>query len=464
MFAEGRRIMKNTKRNEIDMLNGPMAGRIVLMALPLAAISILQQLFNAADVAVVGRFASDTALAAVGANTPVINMFISLFTGIATGGNVAISTLIGEGRHDKIKNAVQTVFTISLIGGIAIVIIGQIIAKQLLELINVPDNVIGQSLTYLRIYLFAMMFAVIYNFASAILRSKGDTRRPLYCLIASGVINVILNLIFVIGFSLDVVGVATATLIANFVCALATVIILIKEESYLKLDIRDLRLDAFPLRFTLKIGVPAGLQGMMFSISNIIIQSGINSFGADCIAGNTAALNYEFITFYVISAFAQTATTYTSQNYGAGKADRCRKVIRYSMLLGIGICFAMCLAIVAVPYFWLSFFTVDAAVLSYAMIRMHYVVLLEWLTGLNEIPAATIRGMGVSVPPTLISITGSCVLRIIWMLTAFRWFNSNTTLMIVYPVSWLFLAACMIPLYLFVSKRRLRAIQSSAEL
>ena len=447
--------MKKRKRNEIDMLNGPMAGRIVLMALPLAAISILQQLFNAADVAVVGRFASDTALAAVGANTPVINMFLTLLTGIATGGNVAISTLIGEGRSNKIKDAVHTVFTISLIGGVSIVVIGQIIAKPLLELINVPDDVIGQSLTYLRIYLFAMMFAVIYNFASAILRSKGDTRRPLYCLIASGIINVILNLVFVIGFSLDVVGVATATLIANFVCALATVIILIKEDSYLKLDLRDLRLDAVPLKFTLRIGIPAGLQGMMFSVSNIIIQSGINSFGADCIAGNTAALNYEFVTFFIISAFAQTATTYTSQNYGAGNSERCRKVMRYSMLLGIGMCFALCMIIVAAPYFWLSFFTVDAAVLTYAMVRMHYVVCLEWLTGLNEIPAASIRGMSVSLPPTLISITGSCILRIIWMLTAFRWFHSNTTLMIVYPVSWLFLAACMIPLYMYVSRKKL---------
>ena len=361
--------MKKRKRNEIDMLNGPMAGRIVLMALPLAAISILQQLFNAADVAVVGRFASDTALAAVGANTPVINMFLTLLTGIATGGNVAISTLIGEGRSNKIKDAVHTVFTISLIGGVSIVVIGQIIAKPLLELINVPDDVIGQSLTYLRIYLFAMMFAVIYNFASAILRSKGDTRRPLYCLIASGIINVILNLVFVIGFSLDVVGVATATLIANFVCALATVIILIKEDSYLKLDLRDLRLDAVPLKFTLRIGIPAGLQGMMFSVSNIIIQSGINSFGADCIAGNTAALNYEFVTFFIISAFAQTATTYTSQNYGAGNSERCRKVMRYSMLLGIGMCFALCMIIVAAPYFWayrcrLHSYLVQAAVYS----------------------------------------------------------------------------------------------------
>ncbi len=452
--------MERRKKNEIDMLNGPMAGRIVLMALPLAAISILQQLFNAADVAVVGRFASDTALAAVGANTPVINTFLTLMTGIATGGNVAISTLIGEGRQEKIKDAVHTVFTLSLIGGAAIVVIGQLLARPLLELINVPDNVIDQSLIYLRIYLFAMMFAVIYNFASAILRSKGDTRRPLYALIASGIINVILNLVFVIGFSLDVVGVAVATLIANIFCALSTVVFLVKEEGELKLDLKSLHLHSTPLKFTLRIGVPAGLQGMTFSVSNIIIQSGINSFGADCIAGNTAALNYEFIAYFIISAFAQTATTYMSQNYGAGKTDRCKKVTVYCMLLGIGICMAVCAVLAVAPAFWLKIFTVDAAVISYALIRMHNVVLLEFLTGLNEIPASSIRGMGISLQPTIITILGSCVFRIIWMLTIFKWFNSYAALMIVYPVSWLLIAAFMIPLYIVKSKKKLALIQN----
>lgn len=451
--------MEKRQKNEIDMINGPMAGRIVLMALPLAAISILQQLFNAADVAVVGRFASDTALAAVGANTPVINTFLTLLTGIATGGNVAISTLIGEGRNEKIKDAVHTVFTLSLIGGAAIVVVGQLIAKPLLELIKVPDNVIYQSLIYLRIYLFAMMFAVIYNFASAILRSKGDTRRPLYALIASGIINVILNLVFVIGFSLDVVGVAVATLIANMVCALSTIIILIKEDGELHLDLKSLHLHSIHLKFTLRIGVPAGLQGMTFSVSNIIIQSGINSFGADCIAGNTAALNYEFIAYFIISAFAQTATTYMSQNYGAGKADRCKKVTIYCMILGMGICAVLCAVLAISPVFWLKIFTVDAAVISYALIRVHYVVLLEALTGLNEIPASAIRGLGISLPPTIITILGSCAFRIIWMLTVFKWFHSYNALMIVYPISWLLIAAFMIPVYILGSRRKLELIQ-----
>lgn len=453
--------MGKAKRNEIDMLNGPMTGKLIKMAMPLAAISILQQLFNAADVAVVGRFASDTAMAAVGANTPVINMFITLMTGIATGGNVTISTLIGEGKHDRIKDAVHTVFSISLVGGVLIVLIGQIIARPILNLINVPDDVIDQSVIYLRIYLFAMMFAVIYNFASAILRSKGDTRRPLYCLIASGIINVILNLIFVIGFSLDVVGVAVATLIANFVCALSTVIILMKEDDFLKLSLKDLGFDKELLKFTLHIGLPAGLQGMTFSISNIIIQSGINSFGADCIAGNTAALNYEFAAYFIVNAFAQTATTFTSQNYGNGNAERCKKVYRQCFALSTGMCFAACIVIWISPKFWLSFFTADAAVLAFGLIRMRYVVILEWLTSLNEIPASTIRGMGVSLPPTIISITGSCIFRIIWMLTVFKWFNSYNTLMIVYPVSWVFLAVCMVPLYLIMSRKKLALLKTN---
>lgn len=453
--------MGKAKRNEIDMLNGPMTGKLIKMAMPLAAISILQQLFNAADVAVVGRFASDTAMAAVGANTPVINMFITLMTGIATGGNVTISTLIGEGKHDRIKDAVHTVFSISLVGGVLIVLIGQIIARPILNLINVPDDVIDQSVIYLRIYLFAMMFAVIYNFASAILRSKGDTRRPLYCLIASGIINVILNLIFVIGFSLDVVGVAVATLIANFVCALSTVIILMKEDDFLKFSLKDLGFDKELLKFTLHIGLPAGLQGMTFSISNIIIQSGINSFGADCIAGNTAALNYEFAAYFIVNAFAQTATTFTSQNYGNGNAERCKKVYRQCFALSTGMCFAACIVIWISPKFWLSFFTADAAVLAFGLIRMRYVVILEWLTSLNEIPASTIRGMGVSLPPTIISITGSCIFRIIWMLTVFKWFNSYNTLMIVYPVSWVFLAVCMVPLYLIMSRKKLALLKTN---
>lgn len=447
-----------SKKNEIDMIHGPLAGKIFAMALPLAAISILQQFFNAADVAVVGNFASDTALAAVGANTPIINMFLTFFTGLATGGNVALATLIGSGQKEKVHSAIQTIYTLSLICGLAVVMIGQVIAKPILLLVNTPENVIDQACLYLRIYLFAMMFAVVYNFASAILRSKGDTKRPLYCLIASGVLNVILNLLFVIGFHLDVAGVALATLISNIVCCLASLIILSREADSFCLSLIGFELNPDTLKFTLRIGLPTGVQGMLFSISNIIIQSGINSFGADCIAGNTAACNYEFIAYFVISAFGQTSTTFVSQNFGAGEYRRCRKVFWTSMGMGEGLCFLVSMCFYLLRGFWLGFFTSSDAVLYYAGIRMLYVVMLEWVCGFNEFAASALRGQGISMVPTVISILGSCVLRILWINTIFVWYRSINTLMLVYPVSWIFNGIAALTAYFLMSRKLLHTI------
>lgn len=448
--------MTASKKNEIDMLHGPITGNLIRMALPLAAISILQQFFNAADVAVVGQFASADAIAAVGANTPIINMFLTFFTGLATGGNITIASLIGRGAKDKVSDAVHTVFTLSLISALIVVIIGQIIARPLLILTETPDNILDSAVLYLRIYLFAMMFAVIYNFSSAILRSKGDTKRPLYCLIVSGILNVVLNLVFVIGFKLDVAGVAIATLISNIVCAGATVILLLKETDAFRLQFSGLRLSATPLKFTLRIGLPAGVQGMLFSISNIIIQAAINSFGSDCIAGNTAAMNFEFIAYFVVNAFGQTATTYTSQNFAAGQFDRCDRIIRRCMLLGCSLSLAVSCIFYFGHVFWLGLFSSDEAVLEYAMVRMFWVVLLEFITGFNEMTSAGLRAMGVSLPPTIVSICGTCVLRIIWINTVFRASHTITTLMVVYPVSWVFLAVVMGVLFLVVRKKKYR--------
>ena len=446
--------MNVVKKNEIDMLRGPITANLIKMAVPLACISILQQLFNAADVAVVGRFASADAIAAVGANTPIINMFLTFFTGLTTGGNIAIARLIGRGEQKKISDAAHTVFTLSLLSAIAIILIGEAIARPLLALINTPADILDSAVLYLRIYFFAMMFAVVYNFASAILRSKGDTRRPLYCLIASGIINVVLNLIFVVGFGMDVAGVAIATLIANIFCAGATVILLMRETDSLKISFARLHLSKEPLFFTLRIGLPAGIQGMLFSISNIIIQSAINGFGSACIAGNTAATNFEFIAYFVVMAFGQTATTYMSQNFAAGAYQRCDKVVRRCMLLGCGISLGVSCVFYLGHTFWLGLFSSDAAVLDYAMIRMQCVVLLEFLTGLNEMTAAGLRAMGVSLPPTIVSICGSCVLRIIWVHTIFQKNTTIFTLLIVYPVSWVFLAIVMGLLFLLVRKKK----------
>lgn len=448
--------MTNTKKNEIDMLQGPIAGNLIKIALPLAAISILQQFFNAADVAVVGKFASADAIAAVGANTPIINMFLTFFTGLTTGGNVAIASLIGRGEKERVSDAVHTVFTLSLISALIVIVVGQIIARPILILISTPDNILDSAVLYLRIYLFAMMFAVIYNFASAILRSKGDTKRPLYCLITSGVLNVILNLVFVIGFKLDVAGVAIATLISNILCAGITVVILLKEQDSFRLDLRKLRLSKDPLLFTLKIGVPAGIQGMLFSVSNIIIQSAINSFGSDCIAGNTAAMNFEFISYFVVNAFGQAATTYSSQNFSAGKYRRCDQVLGLSMLLGSGLSLLTSCIFYFGHSFWLGLFSSDPEVLDYAMVRMLYVVLLEFITAFNEMASSGLRAMEVSLPPAIVSICGSCILRIIWVNTIFRSSHTIQTLMLVYPVSWVFLALAMCTLFFFVRRKKYR--------
>lgn len=444
------------EKNKIDMLNGKVAGKIFMVALPLAAISILQQLFNAADVAVVGRFATDDAIAAVGANSSIINMFLTFFTGVSTGGNVAISTLIGQGKKDKINDAVHTVFTMSLIAAVFIVVVGEIIARPLLVMTSTPANILDSALLYLRIYFGAMAFGVIFNFCSAILRSKGDTKRPLICLVASGIINILLNLLFVIVFKMDVAGVAIATLISNGLCAVATVIMLLREDDNMKLSLHRLRICKDPLLFAVRVGLPAGIQGMLFSISNVIIQAAINTFGSDCIAGNTTTLNFEFISYFVVNAFTQTATTFISQNYGARQFDRCKKILRLCWVFAVTLCLAVSSLFYFGSDFWIGLFTDSPAVIEFAKTRMMVVVMMEFMTANYEMTAASLRAMDVAIPPTIITIIGSCVLRIVWVNTIFAAFHQYWVLILVYPVSWALLMVPMLILYIFVSKKKMR--------
>ena len=441
------------KNNEIDMLNGGLGRKIIKVALPLAAISMLQQLFNAADVAVVGRFASQNALAAVGANVTTVNMFLTFFTGLATGGNVCLSTLIGEGKHEKIEKALHTIMSLAFISAVIAVIIGQVLAKPLLVWMDTPEDILPSAVLYLRIYLFAVMFAVIYDFAAAVLRSVGDTKRPLYALIASGVLNIILNLIFVIGFKMDVAGVAVATVISNFVCALITICMLAKGAGILSFSLKKLAISKEAMTFVLRIGLPAGIQGTIFSISNMIIQTGINSFGADSIAGNTVGANFEYITYFVVNAFSQTATTFVSQNFGAGKYDRCRRTIRLSIMMAVVLSLIVGGTFLIGSPFFLGLFTSSEEVYHYAYIRMCCVTFLEFLTSFEEMGAAGLRGRGLSVSPTVISILGSCVFRIIWIHTIFALTKSPIVLMLVYPASWTFLAIFMLGAYFKAVKK-----------
>ena len=315
---------KRTKSNEIDMLNGPLFKKILLFALPLAASSLLQELFNSVDVAVVGHFVGSEALAAVGSNAPVIGLLINLFMGVSMGACAVISNHIGQNDDNSIRKAISTVELISIISGFFLLILGQVAAKPILTWMGIPDDVLGQAVNYLRIYFLGMPFIMAYNFGAAILRSMGDTRRPLYILVIAGVVNTLLNLLFVICFHMGVEGVAIATGIANAVSATLIIRLLRKEKEPFRLQFRKLKIHSVELNRMLSIGIPAGVQGMIFSISNVVVQSSINSYGADAIAGSSAALNFEYYCYFIIQGFNGAAISFIAQNYGAGKIDRVR--------------------------------------------------------------------------------------------------------------------------------------------
>lgn len=445
--------MSKVKKKQMDMIHGPMFYKILFFALPLAASSILQQLFNSADVAVVGRFAGSTALAAVGGNSPVINLLINMFVGLSIGANVIIANFIGQGREDKVKEAVHTVMSVALISGVSLLVIGIIIAKPILLMINTPSEVINLAVLYLRIYFLGMPFVMVYNFGAAILRSTGETRKPLYCLIISGIINILLNLLLVIVFHLSVAGVAIATVIADGVSAFLVVYFLSHSDDAIRLNIRELSLNKEIVVKVIKIGAPAGLQGVVFSLSNVFIQSAINGFGTHAMAGSSAGLNYEYFTYYMINAFNQTAVTFTSQNYGAKDLERCKRAFRISLVTGMALTLVMSFIFVGATDFFAGIYTNDPVAIKYAIIRMKHVTLLECLTGVYEISGGALRGMGHSLLPALLTVIGSCGFRVVWLYTVFKVVPTFTMLMNVYPVTWVITGTMVMTSYLIIRKR-----------
>ena len=446
--------MSKIKKKQMDMIHGPMFYKILFFALPLAASSILQQLFNSADVAVVGRFAGSAALAAVGGNSPVINLLINMFVGLSIGANVIIANFIGQGREDKVKEAVHTVMSVALISGVSLLLIGIIIAKPILLMINTPSEVINLAVLYLRIYFLGMPFVMVYNFGAAILRSTGETRKPLYCLIISGIINILLNLLLVIVFHLSVAGVAIATVIADGVSAFLVVYFLSHSDDAIRLNIRELSLNKEIVVKVIKIGAPAGLQGVVFSLSNVFIQSAINGFGTHAMAGSSAGLNYEYFTYYMINAFNQTAVTFTSQNYGAKDLERCKRAFRISLVTGMALTLVMSFIFVGATDFFAGIYTNDPVAIKYARIRMKHVTLLECLTGVYEISGGALRGMGHSLLPALLTVIGSCGFRVVWLYTVFKVVPTFTMLMNVYPVTWVITGTMVMTSYLIIRKRK----------
>lgn len=450
------------KKNQIDMLNGTLWNKILIFALPIAASNILQQLFNSADAAVVGRFAGSEALAAVGSNGPVINIIIALFVGVSLGANVVIANFIGAGKREKIQDAVHTTISFALFAGFSLVVIGFFIARPILILISTPDDVIDLATLYLRIYFSGMPFFMLYNFGSSILRSKGDTKRPLVALIISGVVNVLLNLLLVIGFNLGVAGVALATVIAMAVSASLVICFLVTETDDLKLDLKKLRINVHHLGKMVKIGVPSGLQSILFAISNLTVQSAINGFGSSAMAGSASELNYELYCYYVVLSFNMATVSFTSQNLGAKQYDRCKKINLYCVLFGVLITGFLDAMFVIFRNFFIGIYTADPEAIKYGVIRMLVIVSFQWLVATYEISASSIRAMGHSMAPAIVSIFGICILRVFWVKTIFancltlplfKNFTQWTSLLIVYPVSWIITGSAMFILYGILSRR-----------
>ena len=451
-------MQKEKKASSMDMIHGSLWNKILLFALPLAASSILQQLFNSVDTAVVGRFASSQALAAVGSNSSLISLMINLFLGVSLGSNVVIAHYIGQGSEKNIKTAVHTAMLVAVLCGFFVLLLGQVIARPVLLLMGTPEDVINLAVLYLRIYLLGMPCIMLYDFGASILRSTGDSKRPLYALIAAGIINTILNLILVIGFGMGVSGVAIATVISNMVSSGIVLYILLQEQDPIRVELKQLSIVPKELKKILVIGIPAGLQGMMFSIANVCIQSAINSFGSNAIAGSAAALNFEFFAYFIVNAFAQTTVTFTSQNYGAGEVDRCKKIFRLNMVFSLLFCGMLSATFVLGRGFFLRLYTTDEAVLVFAAQRLLIATTLELLTSTYEISAGAMRGLGHSLLPAIITCVGSCLLRLVWIATACRMVHDFRVLMIIYPISWIITGTAMLTAYFCIRKKCFKSL------
>ncbi len=425
-----------SKKYEIDMCNGPLLGKILVFYVPLMLSGILQLLFNAADVAVVGNFAGKESLAAVGSTGSLTNLIVNLFIGLSVGVNVLVARFYGSGQMDELKETVQTAVATALASGALLVFVGFFVARPALAWMDTPEDVISHSVLYMRIYFGGMPFMMVYNFGSAVLRAVGDTRRPLYYLSIAGVVNVVLNLIFVIVFSMGVAGVALATVVSQVISAVLVVRCLVKSDSEYRLVLEGMRISPDKLKRMIQIGIPAGMQGALFSISNVLIQSSVNSFGSTVMAGNTAGSNIEGFVYTSMNAFHQAAISFCGQNYGAMKYRRVGKILLICQGLVIGVGILMGSAAYLCGGTLLKIYTPEYEPIQYGLLRMRYICLPYFLCGMMDVMVGVLRGMGYAIMPMLVSLTGACLFRVVWIYTIFRSYHTLPCLYISYPISW----------------------------
>lgn len=441
-------------KKSIDMLHGALWKKIIAFAMPIAASSMFQQFFNMADTAVVGRFADANALAAVGTNGEIVGLLVSMSLGLAMGANVLLARFIGANKKEKISEALHSSIMLALIIGVVIAVIGVFISQPVLEAIHTPDTVLPLAVMYLKIYFAGYPALLLYDFGSSILRAKGDSRRPFIILMLSGVINVIFNLFFVIVCRLGVAGVAIATDISTIWSAVCVLGILTKEEEEFRLHLRKIRIHKQHVLDMLKIGVPAALQLAVFCFANIFVQAAVNGFGAVVTAGSAIAMNFEYFGYYVITAFGQTATTFTSQNYAAGNKKRCHKILLECLIYSILFSSAVIVPLTVFRSGASGLFSSDAAVIEQSCVRIMLILILEPMCGLYEVPAGYLRGRGYSSVPAVITIIGTCMLRIVWIETVFRYMNTLSSLYVVFPVSWVVTSVLMWVAYFVIERRR----------
>lgn len=445
---------KVKKSYEIDMVHGPLLGKMLIFAVPLMISGVLQLLFNAADIIVVGRFSGSQALAAVGSTGALINLLVNVFMGLSIGANVLTARYVGAKDDKELSDTVHTAILLSLVSGVILVFLGLFLAEPLLTLMGTPEDVLAQATLYMRIYFCGMPATMLYNFGSAILRAVGDTKRPLYFLLISGCINVVLNLFFVIVVGIDVAGVAIATVISQCVSAVLVLLCLMHTDSAYRVSLKKLKIHRAKLLQIARVGLPAGIQGAIFSVSNVLIQSSVNSFGSTVVAGNSTSSNLEGFIYTSMNAVYQTSLSFTSQNLGAGRRSRLTPIlfrclgVVVSVGVGLGILFYL------FRYQLLGIYTPDQEVIQYAIVRLELICATYFLCGIMDTCCGSIRGLGYSVLPTVVSLTGACGLRILWIFTVFAWDHSLFTLYLSYPVTWGVTAAAHLICFFVIMKKK----------
>lgn len=443
------------KKYEIDMCNGPILAKMLRFALPLMLSSVLQLLFNAADVVVVGKFAGDNSLAAVGCTGSLVNLMINLFVGLSVGANVMTARHYGAKQDEELSNTIHTAMMLAVIGGGILTIVGMVFTGPILKLMSTPEPVLPLATLYLRIYFGGMLANMIYNFGSAILRAVGDTKRPMYYLTLAGVINVVLNLVFVIVFKLDVAGVAIATVISQCVSAILVVRCMVRDKGSVHLDIKALHIDRTEFMNILRIGLPAGLQGCVFSLSNVVIQSSVNSFGETVVSGSAASSNLEGFVYVAMNAFHHATLSFISQNFGAGKYSRIKRV----MICGLGSVMVAGLVLGNLEVLFgrklLSIYTSSPEVIEAGIVRLRINNTLYCLCGMMDVMVGVLRGIGYSVMPMIVSLLGACGTRLLWIATVFQipQFHKIEAVYIAYPISWFLTFAVHFICFLAVKKK-----------